>query len=389
MGGRRAVITGLGAVTPLANSIDGTFRAMLRGQVGIGPITRFKAEGLSCQVAGELKGFRATDFIPKKDAMRLDPFVHYAAAAALMATEDAGLVGADLSGAGVLVGSSRGGIGSLEQAMTGRATAYLMPATTISMGASYVSMMMGARGPVLGISNACASGANAVGEAMRLVLGGECEVVLAGGAEAPLTPICIKGYGAAGALSAKGCMVPFDARRDGFVLAEGAAVLVVEELARAEARGARVYAELTGYGNTSDAAHQTVPDSAGQVAAMRAARKQAGAGQVDYVSAHATATRVGDATEAGSINEALGGADVPVSAVKSMTGHMLGASGALQAALLAMCIHRGVILPTVGLTEPDCDLRHVSRAAKLRINMALSNSFGFGGVNAVLALGRP
>jgi 3-oxoacyl-[acyl-carrier-protein] synthase II len=386
---RRAVVTGIGAVTPLGNSFAESWKALLEGRPGIGAITRFDPSGMPCKKAGELRGFRAEDYIGAKDVLRLDPFVHYAAAAASMAAEDSGLGGRTLEAAAVLMGSSRGGIGSLAAAVGARATAFLMAGTTVSMAASCVSRLLGARGPVLGISNACASGANAVGEAMRLIRGGHADVVIAGGAEAPLAPVCFGGYGAAGVLSEEGVMRPFDRRQDGFVLSEGAAVLVLEERAAALERGARIYGEVLGYGNTSDAFHITVPDAESQARAMRAALLDAGLDKeaIGYVNAHATATPIGDRTEAESIARVFG-SSVAVSATKSMTGHMLGASGAFEAAVALMCIYSGTIPPTANLEEPDCELGHVRAARRESLEAALSNSFGFGGVNAVLVLGK-
>jgi 3-oxoacyl-[acyl-carrier-protein] synthase II len=386
---RRAVVTGIGAVTPLGNSFAESWRALLQGGSGIGPITRFAPADMPWSRAGELRDFRADDHIPAKDVLRLDPFVHYAAAAARMAAGDSGLGGPALEAAAVLMGSSRGGIGSLSAAVLSRATAFLMAGTTVSMAASYVSKLLGAKGPVLGISNACASGANAVGEALRLIRGGQADVVLAGGAEAPLAPVSFGGYGAAGALSREGVMRPFDRRRDGFVLSEGAAVLVLEEHAAALKRGASIYGEVLGYGNTSDAFHMTVPDPESQARAMRAALGDAGLGEeaVGYINAHATATPLGDRTEAASIARVFG-PSVAVSATKSVTGHMLGASGAFEAAVALMCVHSGTLPPTANLGETDCDLGHVRQARRESIGAALSNSFGFGGVNAVLVLGK-
>lgn len=386
---RRAVVTGIGAVTPLGNSFAESWKALLEGRSGIGPITRFDPSGMPWRSAGELKDFRADKYIAAKDVMRLDPFVHYAAVAARMATEDAGLETPGLESAAVLIGSSRGGIGSMAEAVRSRATAFLMAGTTVSMAASYVSKLLGARGHVLGISNACASGANAVGEAMRLIRAGYADVVLAGGAEAPLVPISFEGYGAAGALSKEGVMRPFDKRRDGFVLSEGAAVLVLEDYTAALNRGARIYGEVLGYGNTSDAYHMTVPDSASQARAMRAALNDAGLREkaIQYINAHATSTPVGDRTEAESIAEVFG-PSVAVSATKSMTGHMLGASGAFEAGVALMCVQSGTIPPTANLEEPDCGLFHVTENRRESIGAALSNSFGFGGVNAVLVFGK-
>ncbi len=379
----------MGAVTPIGNSFKEAWRALLGKEIGIGPITRFDPKGMPCKRAGELKEFKPEDYISSKDAMRLDPFVHYAAAAARMAVMDASLKSWELERGAVVIGSSRGGIGSLEAAIQERATAYLMAGSTVSMAASHVSALLGVKGHVLGISNACSSGANALGEAMRLIRCGYAEMALAGGAEAPLSPISFAGYGAAGALSQSGVMRPFDRDRDGFVLSEGATVLVLEDYMSALKRGAKIYAEVLGYGNTSDAAHMTVPDPASQAGAMEAALNYAGlrAGDVGYVNAHATSTPKGDSTEAKSIQRVFD-AGVPVSATKSVTGHMLGASGAFEAAVTVMSLESGILPPTANLEGSDCQLNIVTEKREADVRYAVSNSFGFGGVNAVLVFGK-
>lgn len=385
---RTVVVTGMGAVTPLGNSFGESWEALLKCGSGVGPITRFDAPDMPWKRAGELKGFNAEDFIPPKDILRLDPFVHYAAAAARMAVEDAALPSGALERSAVVLGSSRGGITSLEKAVSSRATAYLMAGSTVSMAASYVSQLLGARGHVLGISNACSSGANAIGEAMRLIKEGRADIAVAGGSEAPLTPVAFAGYGAAGALSKGGEMRPFDKRRDGFVLSEGAAVLVLEDYASALKRGARAYGKVLGYGNTSDAFHMTMPDARSQAKAMREALADAGISEeeADYINAHATATPIGDTAEAESVGGVFG-PEVPVSATKSMTGHMLGASGAFEAAVALRTIFEGVMHPTANLAEPGFELEHVTRTREGDIRYAVSNSFGFGGVNAILVFG--
>jgi 3-oxoacyl-[acyl-carrier-protein] synthase II len=380
---KRVVVTGIGALTPLGNTFTESWEAVKAGRSGIGPISRFEASGLRWRGAGELKGFYPEKYLPPKDIRRLDPFVRYAAAAAMMAVADAGLK--ELSTAGVLIGSSRGGVSTMEGARE-RVSAYLMPATTVSMASSYVALRLGIKGHTLGISNACSSGANAIGEAYRLVRFGLLSAALAGGAEAPLCGVCLRGYGASGVLSRTGISKPFDRRRDGFVLAEGAAVLVLEEYESALKRGARVYGEIAGYGNTTDARHQTVPDSDGQARAVGAALEEAGVEPPDigYINAHATSTPLGDRTEAEAIRLAFGPNGVPVSSIKSMTGHMLAASGAFEAAVTLKALKEGILPPNVNLTEPEGGLNYVLRAEKASMKWAVSNSFGFGGVNAVL-----
>lgn len=383
---RRVVVTGMGALSPVGNTLAGSWESLKSGLQGIGPIAAFDASGLPWKTAGELKGYSPGEGLSRKDLNRLDPFVQYAVTASVMAVRDAGLRDDELGGAAVLVGSSRGGVRTLELK---RASAFVMPASTVSMAASYAAKALGARGHVLGISNACASGANAVGEAMRLIRHGHADIALAGGAEAPVCALCVKGYGSAGALSRSGLSRPFDAGRDGFVIAEGAAVLVLEEYGRAAARGARIYGEVAGYGNTADAFHLTVPDMDGQARAIASALREAGLSPEDigYVNAHATSTPVGDITEAGAIRKVFGRGE-PVSSVKSMTGHMLGASAAFEAAVTLMALYEGVLPPTVNLQEPEGGLDYVTEARKADLEAAVSNSFGFGGVNAVLVFKR-
>lgn len=387
---RKVVATGIGAVSPLGESFGESWEALKAGISGVGPVTRFDASSLKWRAAGELKGFRPERYLPRKDMRRYDPFVHYAFAASLMACEDAGFAGDGLARAGVVMGSSRGGVVSLERALRGRPSSYLMSGTTVSMAASYVSLRLGMKGHILGISTACSSGSVAVGEAARLIRAGHADAAVAGGSDAPLCALCFRGYGASGALSEDGVSRPFDRRRDGFILSEGAAALVLEERESARARGARIYGEVLGYGTASDAYHQTAPMAEGQSRAMRAALADAGLdpGDVNLISAHATSTPLGDRVEARAIGEVFGPPCPPVSAAKSMTGHMLGASGALEAAFALMCVREGVVPPTINLDDPECGLSHVSTLRSLPLRVALCNSFGFGGVNSVLVLGR-
>jgi 3-oxoacyl-[acyl-carrier-protein] synthase II len=381
---KRVVITGMGAVTPLGNTLADSWEALSAGKSGLGPITRFDASGLNWKSAGELKGFNPSDYISKKDTNRLDPFIHYAAAAASMAIEDAGL--RELAGSGIIIGSSRGGISTIEESLNTRLSAFLMPGTTVSMAASYVASIFDIKGHVLGISNACSSGSNAIGEAFRMIKYGLADTMIAGGAEAPVCGLCVKGYGASGALSKTGISRPFDRKRDGFVLSEGAAVLVLEEYQKAIQRGAMIYGEITGYGNMADAFHQTMPDKEGQVRAIRAALAEASAeaSDVDLINAHATSTPIGDASEAGAIESVFGRNRIVVSADKSMTGHMLGASGALEAAFTLKGISDGILAPVINVDESEFGLNLNFSPKKTEINVAVSNSFGFGGVNSVL-----
>jgi 3-oxoacyl-[acyl-carrier-protein] synthase II len=429
---KRVAITGLGAVTPLGNTIDSTWNNLVLGRSGISDITKFNASGFPCRIAGELHDFRPEEYLAKKDILRLDPFIHYAAAAAFMAIEDAGLIqqgsgvrsestrtegpGLGTRGTGrwamgresellkhaaVVIGSSRGGITTMEKAvekmqLNGRpVSAYMMSASTINMASSYISMRLGTNGPVLGISTACASGTNAVGEAFRMIRNGDIDIAVAGGAEAPICRLAVGGYGIAGALSKRNgeprkASRPFDAARDGFVLAEGAAVLVLEEMGHALARGARMYAELAGYGTSSDACHQTRPDSEGEAMAIDRAIRDAHVLErdIDYINAHATSTLLGDAAESEAIRKTFGEKVdlIPVSSGKSMLGHMIGAAGAVEAATTALSVYEGTIPPTINLEipDPDCNLYFAASAIKKEIHVAISESFGFGGVNAVL-----
>jgi 3-oxoacyl-[acyl-carrier-protein] synthase II len=406
----RVVVTGIGAVTPIGNSFAEAWQAVKSGISGISRITGFDASGLPWKVAGEMKRFDAEQYLSRKEIQRLDPFIRYAVASSVMAAEDAGLMrrssgkhacSALFASAGVIIGSSRGGIRTIEMSIGGGGSAsvkrhvspYLMPATTISMASSYVAQTLGIKGYCLGISSACASGTSAIGEAYRLIKHGYKNPVLCGGAEAPVCRICIEGYGISGALS-KGedssASRPFDRTRDGFVLSEGACILVLEEYQSAVRRGVKIYGEIVGYGNTTDAFHQTKPSSEGEARAMTLAMHEAGVRPEDIglINAHGTSTPLGDRTETEAIKKAFGAVaySIPVTSVKSSTGHMLAASGSLEAAFTLMSMNDALIPPTLHLTQrdPACDLDYPTVARKAEIECALSNSFGFGGLNAVL-----
>jgi 3-oxoacyl-[acyl-carrier-protein] synthase II len=430
----RVVVTGIGAVCPIGNSLKESWAAAKNGLSGIARTTRFDVSRLKWKVTGELKRFDAGKYLTRKEIIRLDPFVHYAVAAACMAAEDAGLIeessnnnSQELStdsslaeggtrhtsrftlrpssdSAGVIIGSSRGGISTIEKELQKicsshitthalRTSAYLMPATTISMAASYVARNLGIKGHCLGISNACASGMSAIGEAFRLIKSGHETLVLCGGTEAPICRICVEGYGASGALSqTDDCSAsrPFDRTRDGFVLSEGACILVLEDYGSALRREARIYGEVIGYGNTTDAFHQTIPSPEGEARAIKKALDEAEVKPYDirFISAHGTSTPLGDKAETGAIKLSFNeyALHIPVTAVKSLTGHMLAASGALEAAFTLLAMNEGTIPPTINLRErdPECDLDIVDGPRKAGIGFALSQSFGFGGVNAVL-----
>ncbi|HWR59886.1 MAG TPA: beta-ketoacyl-[acyl-carrier-protein] synthase family protein [Thermodesulfovibrionales bacterium] len=423
---KRVVVTGIGSVGPLGSSFGESWKALKAGGSGISRITRFDPSALPWKIAGELKAFDGTGYLSQKEIARLDPFVHYAVAAAAMAVEDSGLAKKSkskgqkskvkdqlyfafpieyLTSSGVIIGSSRGGITSIENALlrtqnqilktrNRRFSPYLMPSTTVSMASSCVAQKMGINGHCLGISNACASGTNAVGEAFRIIKSGYSSLVLAGGSEAPICRLSVEGYGIAGALSKKttGTPSPFDNERDGFVLSEGACLLLLEEYEQALKRGAGIYGEILGYGNTSDAFHMTQPDPEGEAEAIRRALKESGFGpsEVDYVNTHGTGTRIGDFSEAQAIRKVFGkrSSAIPASAIKSMTGHMLAASGAFEIASTLMSMKTGIIPPTINLDkkDPECDINIITKSKRMDINIAISNSFGFGGVNAVIAL---
>lgn len=422
----RVVITGIGVVSPIGNSLGEVWSRAQAGISGIAPITQFDTEGFPWKVAGTVKGFSAENYLSPKEIFRLDPFARYAVAAAIEAAADAALVTFDtdrglenprgkvwkvseiLRNAGVIIGSSRGGISTIEKEIQRRCihagdrsprkvSAYLMASTTISMAASYVAQCLGIAGYCLGISNACASGAIAIGEAYRLIKSGYRFPILCGGSEAPLCRICVEGYGTARALSRRAdssASRPFDATRDGFVLAEGACILVLEPYESALRRGVRMYGEIVGYGNTTDAFHQTVPSAEGEASAMRIALEHASLqpDDVDLISAHGTSTLIGDRTETEAIKKVFGkSADrIPVFALKSVTGHMLAASGALEAALTALSLKEGIVVPTAHLRnrDPACDLALATECREADMEYALSQSFGFGGLNAVLIFRR-
>ncbi|VAX30746.1 3-oxoacyl-[acyl-carrier-protein] synthase, KASII [hydrothermal vent metagenome] len=396
---RRVVITGIGAVTPLGLDFQETWKGLKKGLSGLSGCSRVEVDDIPWKVTGELRGFDALSFLTPKEKNRLDPFIQYSLAAALSAFEDASL-GSEPN-IMVIIGSSRGGVTRIEESLQayfqeGRPlSAYLMPATTISMAPSYIAHRLGLKGYCLGISNACASGTMAIGEAFRLIGTGYADIALTGGTEAPLCRLCLEGYGRTGALSTgtdSRASRPFDRDRDGFVLSEGACVLVVEEMQHAVRRGAAIYAEIVGYAGINDGFHQTQPSEAGEAATIRLALQNAGItmDEIDMINAHGTSTVAGDRVEALALKEVFGRRlkDIRVTANKSMTGHMLAASGALEAATTAMSLHEGVVTPTINLAQPDreCGLNISSDLAEKDMRVALSTSFGFGGINAALVL---
>jgi len=408
----RVVITGMGAITPLGNDIRALWKALAQGRSGIRHITKFDASQFPSRIAGEVRKFDPRDFMGAKEAHRTDPFIQYALAAALLAVEDAhfSVTPHSANRTGVLVGSGRGGVATNEKNMAAflakdhRAVSpYYTPMTLVNMASGAVAMKVGAKGPCLDVSTACATGTHAIGEAMKIIQRGDADVMIAGGTEAALTPLVLAGFCQAKALSRRNdeperASRPFDRDRDGFVLAEGAGVLILEELRHAERRGADIYAELAGYGLTSDAFHYTRPDPDGDGAARAMSLALADAGmrteEIDYLNAHGTSTISNDAIETLAIKQVFGAAakKLFVSSVKSMLGHMLGAAGAVEAAVTALAVRDGIIPPTINLEHPDpaCDLDYVPNAARTQsVGAALSNSLGFGGTNAALVIRRP
>ncbi len=411
MSRRRVVVTGLGVVSPVGIGAEAFWGALLRGASGVGPITRFDAARHDTRIAAEVKGFDAERYLDRKQARRTDTFIHYAVAAARMALDDAGLkAGGEVAeGIGVALGTGMGGIPFLEQAAAvlrekgpSRISPYSLPGMIPNMAAGMVSIQVGAGGPNLATSTACSAANHAIGEAARLIHWGDADVMLAGGTEALITPLVVAGFSALKVLSRRNdeperASRPFERDRDGFVLGEGAGMLVLEALDHALGRGARIYAELAGYGQSADAHHLTAPspDAAGPARAMARALGDAGLppAAVNYINAHATASPASDPIETAAIKRVFG-AHAPrlaVSSIKSMTGHLLGASGGLQAIATCLAIQHGVVPPTVNYETPDpaCDLDYVPNAPRaLEVHAALSNTFGFGGTNATLVFRR-
>ncbi|KJU87279.1 3-oxoacyl-ACP synthase [Candidatus Magnetobacterium bavaricum] len=388
---RRVAITGIGAITPLGNSFMQSWEGLIAGRSGLGI---FGGRGCGRIASDALPWQR---YLTDKQSRRLDPFIHYALVAAAMAMEDGALERADITDGAVIMGTSRGGVMRLNEAFYDinnhrRLSGYLMSGTTPGMAASYISEVFGICGYTLGISNACASGANAVGEAYRLISDGYADVAVSGGSDAPLCDICFMGYEACRALSRRHVSNPFDTKRDGFVLSEGATVLILEEYGRALGRRTTIYAEIAAYANSSDGHNQVRPDNNAQAMAMLSAINLAGltAKDIDHINTHGSSTRLGDLSEATAIREVFKQTiDVlPITANKSATGHMLAASGAFELAVTAMSIREGVIPPTINVDDLDqgCVMNLVREPLKITIKTALSNSFGFGGVNAVIIL---
>ncbi len=405
------MVTGLGIVCPVGNSVDAAWASICEGRSGVGHITRFDASAFPSRIAGEVKGFDPAKYISAKEARRYDTFVHYGVAAAADAIADSGLVVTEDNAEriGVNIGSGIGGLPMIEDtdrvlAQSGprKISPFFVPGTIINIISGILSIMYRIKGPNLAIVTACATSNHSIGTAARFIEYGDADVMIAGGAEATVSPLGIGGFCAARALSLRNddpaaASRPWDTGRDGFVLGEGAGVLVLEELEHAKKRGARIYAELAGFGMSSDAHHITAPceDGEGAARCMRNALGNAGINhdQVDYVNAHGTSTPLGDIAETVAVKKCLGESAqrVAMSSTKSMTGHLLGAAGGVEAIFSVLAIRDQVAPPTINLVEPDpqCDLDYIPNTARqMKIDVAVSNSFGFGGTNATLVFRR-
>ena len=404
----RVVVTGVGALTPVGNTADELWSALIQGRSGIGPITKFDSTGYPTRIAGEVKNFDPLVYVDKKEARRLDPYLQYAVASAVMAVEDAALDTGKVAGErfGVLIGSGIGGITTLLETHKtllekgpDRVSPFFVPMMIVNMASGLVSMRFGAKGPNSAVVTACATGNHAIGDSFTVIQRGDADVMIAGGAEAIIVPLTIAGFCSMKAMSTHNdeptkAMRPFDANRDGFVCGEGAGVVVLESLEHALRRDARIYAEIIGYGLTGDAHHMTAPDPEGDGAAraMAASLRDAGVdvSAVGYVNAHGTSTPYNDKFETIAIKRVFGdhARRLAVSSTKSMTGHMLGAAGGVEAIATSLALHHGVLPPTINYEtpDPDCDLDYVpNQARKQQVEIAISNAFGFGGTNATLA----
>ena len=413
MSRRRVVVTGLGCISPVGNTVADAWSNILAGQSGIDRITKFDASNFSCQIAGEVKGFNVEEYMSAKDARSMDTFIHYGIAAAEQAVKDAGLptgeaLSEDLATRiGCVIGSGIGGLPLIENTQIElsnrgprRITPFFVPASIINMVAGHVSMRHGFKGPNLSVVTACTTGLHCIGEAGRMIEYGDADIVIAGGTESTVSPLGVGGFAAMRALSTrnddpKAASRPWDKDRDGFVLGEGAGVLVLEEYEHAKARGAKIYAELAGFGMSADAGHMTAPNMDGPRRAMLNAMRNAGVNpdQINYLNAHGTSTPLGDRNESNAIKAALGEAayKTVVSSTKSMTGHLLGGAGGIESVFTVMAIHDQKIPPTINLLnpDPDCDLDYCANVARdAKIDIALKNNFGFGGTNGSLIFKR-
>ena len=407
MNKRRVVVTGVGAVTPLATGAEESWQALCQGKSGVARITKFDPSGFKTQIAAEVKDFHPEDFLDKKKLRRTDPFVHYALAATRMALDDSGLIINDNNAnrVGIVMGTCVGGMTTYEKNVRilqeegpDKVSPFFIPGFIPNMAAGEISIAFGAKGPSKCVVTACATGSHAIGDAFRLIQYGETDAMIAGGSDAYILPVGIAGLGRMKAISRRNdepekASRPFDKDRDGFVLGEGAGVMILEELELAKRRGATIYAELVGYSSSIDGFHITEPDCENQAKCIKLALNEASisASDIDYINAHGTATLLNDMSETKAIKAALGerSRKVPVSSNKSMMGHLLAAAGAVEAIFTILTMRDGVIPPTINYDTPDpeCDLDYVPNIArKAEVNIALSNSFGFGGANAALVI---
>ena len=408
---RRVVVTGAGLVTPLGTGVQKTWDGLCAGGSGIDLISRFDPSEYAVKIAAEVRDFEVEPFIDPKVAKHLELFVQYAVVSAIMARDDAGLEINEANGEriGVFTGNGIGGLPTIEhyhqvllERGPKRITPFFIPMVISNMSAGQVSILLGAKGPNLSVTTACAAGTHAVGEAFRAISRGDCDLALTGGSESTVCPMAVAGFNAMKALSKRNdapqaASRPFDRDRDGFIIAEGGGMLVLEELEHAVKRGARIYAEVAGYGLSGDAYHMAAPpeDGAGAARCMQMALNDAGMKpeDIDYINAHGTSTPLNDVVETRAIKKVFGNhaGRLAISSTKSMTGHMLGGAGGIEAVFTALAVHHGVIPPTINLEnpEPECDLDYVPKEAReVKIRAAISNSFGFGGTNAVLAMKR-
>ncbi len=404
---RRVVVTGLGLLTPVGIGVDTSWKNIVAGVSGIGPVTKFDTEGYACRIAGEVKGFDPAEFMPVKLVKRLDPFVQFAIAASKMAWEDSGLAdsGADPERVGVITGCGLGGLSTIEiyrdilvKRGPRRVSPFFIPMAIPNMGSGQISILFNAKGPNTVICTACAAGTHAVGEAFKTIQRGAADVMFCGGSESVITELALAGFSSLKALSTRNdepekASRPFDKERDGFIIGEGSGILILESLEHARTRGARIYAEIVGYGLTGDAFHMTAPpdDGEGGARCMKMALDDAGLSpeDVDYINAHGTSTPLNDYCETQAIKSVFGehAYKIPVSSTKSMTGHLLGAAGGIESVFSVMSIVDGVVPPTINYEnpDPDCDLDYCpNEARQMDLDVVMSNSFGFGGTNAVV-----
>jgi len=404
-------VTGLGCISPVGNTVADAWAALVEGKSGIATITKFDAAPFSTRFAGEVKGFNVEDYIPGKEARHMDTFIHYGMAGGIQAMQDSGLTVTEENAEriGVIVGSGIGGLPMIEEThaeLTNRGprriSPFFVPASIINMISGHLSIKYGLKGPNLAIVTACTTGLHCIGAAARMIEYGDADVMIAGGAESTISPLGVGGFAAARALSSRNddpatASRPWDKDRDGFVLGEGAGVMVLEEYEHAKARGAKIYAEVLGFGMSADAYHMTAPleDGDGARRCMIAAMKNAGINgdQVDYVNAHGTSTPLGDVAETVAIKRALGdhAKKTVVNSTKSMTGHLLGGAGGLESVFTVLALHHQVSPPTINIfnQDPECDLDYCANTARsMPINVAVKNSFGFGGTNGSLVFGR-